>query len=40
MKAIPYGRQSIEQDDIDAVVKTLSGDLKKNLQPMLVLNTQ
>tara|TARA_R110002072_G_scaffold179628_5_gene335726 strand:- start:1688 stop:2857 length:1170 start_codon:yes stop_codon:yes gene_type:complete len=26
MKAIPYGRQSIEQDDIDAVVKTLSGD--------------
>ena len=26
MKAIPYGRQNIEQDDIDAVVKTLSAD--------------
>jgi UDP-4-amino-4,6-dideoxy-N-acetyl-beta-L-altrosamine transaminase len=26
MKAIPYGRQAIEQDDIDAVVKTLTGD--------------
>ena len=26
MKSIPYGRQAIEQDDIDAVVKTLTGD--------------
>ncbi|GAA4941920.1 UDP-4-amino-4,6-dideoxy-N-acetyl-beta-L-altrosami ne transaminase [Algibacter agarivorans] len=26
MKAIPYGRQNIDQDDIDAVVKTLSAD--------------
>lgn len=26
MKAIPYGRQNIEQDDIDAVVKTLTAD--------------
>ncbi|MRX64315.1 UDP-4-amino-4,6-dideoxy-N-acetyl-beta-L-altrosamine transaminase [Maribacter luteus] len=26
MKAIPYGRQNIQQDDIDAVVKTLSSD--------------
>jgi UDP-4-amino-4,6-dideoxy-N-acetyl-beta-L-altrosamine transaminase len=26
MRSIPYGRQSIEQDDIDAVVKTLTGD--------------
>ena len=26
MGAIPYGRQNIEQDDIDAVVKTLRGD--------------
>ena len=26
MKAIPYGRQNIEQDDIDAVVKTLAAD--------------
>ncbi|MCB0383320.1 MAG: UDP-4-amino-4,6-dideoxy-N-acetyl-beta-L-altrosamine transaminase [Psychroserpens sp.] len=26
MYNIPYGRQSIEQDDIDAVVKTLTGD--------------
>lgn len=26
MKPIPYGRQSIEQDDIEAVVKTLSAD--------------
>ena len=26
MKVIPYGRQSIEQDDIDAVVKTLKAD--------------
>ena len=26
MKAIPYGRQHIEQDDIDAVVKTLRAD--------------
>jgi len=26
MKAIPYGRQHIEQDDIDAVVKTLTAD--------------
>jgi len=26
MKSISYGRQAIEQDDIDAVVKTLTGD--------------
>lgn len=26
MQSIPYGRQQIEQDDIDAVVKTLKGD--------------
>ncbi len=26
MKPIPYGRQNIEQDDIDAVVKTLTAD--------------
>lgn len=26
MKAIPYGRQSIEQDDINAVVETLTAD--------------
>ncbi|WP_445730714.1 UDP-4-amino-4,6-dideoxy-N-acetyl-beta-L-altrosamine transaminase [Mariniflexile sp.] len=26
MQSIPYGRQHIEQDDIDAVVKTLTGD--------------
>ena len=26
MKVIPYGRQNIEQDDIDAVVKTLKAD--------------
>ena len=26
MRAIPYGRQAIEQDDIDAVVNTLTGD--------------
>ena len=26
MKSIPYGRQAIEQDDIEAVVKTLTGD--------------
>lgn len=26
MRAIPYGRQSIEQDDIDAVLKTLTAD--------------
>jgi len=26
MKSIPYGRQAIEQDDIDAVVKTLTAD--------------
>ncbi|MDO5978855.1 UDP-4-amino-4,6-dideoxy-N-acetyl-beta-L-altrosamine transaminase [Flavivirga spongiicola] len=26
MKPIPYGRQNIEQDDIDAVVKTLAAD--------------
>ncbi|WP_158846520.1 UDP-4-amino-4,6-dideoxy-N-acetyl-beta-L-altrosamine transaminase [Algibacter sp. L1A34] len=26
MKAIPYGRQNIEQDDIDAVVSTLKAD--------------
>lgn len=26
MKAIPYGRQQIEQDDIDAVITTLTGD--------------
>jgi len=26
MKVIPYGRQNIEQDDIDAVVKTLTAD--------------
>ena len=26
MKSIPYGRQKIEQDDIDAVVKTLTAD--------------
>ncbi|MFT4781241.1 MAG: UDP-4-amino-4,6-dideoxy-N-acetyl-beta-L-altrosamine transaminase [Psychroserpens sp.] len=26
MRAIPYGRQSIEQDDIDAVVETLTAD--------------
>ncbi|WP_142784481.1 UDP-4-amino-4,6-dideoxy-N-acetyl-beta-L-altrosamine transaminase [Changchengzhania lutea] len=26
MKVIPYGKQNIEQDDIDAVVKTLSAD--------------
>lgn len=26
MKAIPYGRQNIKQDDIDAVIKTLKGD--------------
>jgi len=26
MKAIPHGRQNIEQDDIDAVVKTLAAD--------------
>ena len=26
MKAIPYGKQLIEQDDIDAVVKVLKGD--------------
>tara|TARA_B100000795_G_C22800779_1_gene441810 strand:- start:1411 stop:2556 length:1146 start_codon:yes stop_codon:yes gene_type:complete len=26
MKLIPYGRQNIEQDDIDAVVKTLTAD--------------
>lgn len=26
MKAIPYGRQNIEQDDIDAVVNTLTAD--------------
>lgn len=26
MKAIPYGRQNIEQDDIEAVVKTLTAD--------------
>ena len=26
MKSIPYGRQAIEQDDINAVVKTLTGD--------------
>tara|TARA_R110000868_G_scaffold150063_3_gene372964 strand:+ start:25100 stop:26245 length:1146 start_codon:yes stop_codon:yes gene_type:complete len=26
MKTIPYGRQQIEQDDIDAVITTLTGD--------------
>ena len=26
MKAIPYGRQNIEQDDIDAVIETLTAD--------------
>jgi len=26
MKKIPYGRQNIDQNDIDAVVKTLTGD--------------
>ena len=26
MKVIPYGRQNIEQDDIGAVVKTLTAD--------------
>ncbi|MFT4683480.1 MAG: UDP-4-amino-4,6-dideoxy-N-acetyl-beta-L-altrosamine transaminase [Polaribacter sp.] len=26
MKSIPYGRQAIEQDDIDAVIKTLTAD--------------
>ena len=26
MKIIPYGRQSIDQDDIDTVVKTLTAD--------------
>tara|TARA_R110002073_G_scaffold325056_1_gene503570 strand:+ start:6088 stop:7230 length:1143 start_codon:yes stop_codon:yes gene_type:complete len=26
MKAIPYGRQSIDQTDIDSVIKTLTGD--------------
>jgi len=26
MKSIAYGRQAIEQDDIDAVIKTLTGD--------------
>jgi hypothetical protein len=48
MKAIPYGRQDINQNDIDVVIETLKSDyltqgpklrsLKISLLIMLVLN--
>jgi hypothetical protein len=31
---IPYGRQSITQDDIDAVIRVLKSDLHERMQEL------